>query len=736
MDNLKNFFDNTAANIRKAAEDAQSAIGDAATGIAGTAANIASGVADTAATVASSALDAANGLASGVTNTIGSTVSDVGKGIDDYRQKKQQEREVALKAADSARRANIEKVESPGALALLDRLGDSPTPTLDAEVSKIKETFPIPVEQNVLWADAEFDLRTSGIVATNKGVYAKTDAVVFSLPFSKEDERETCSRLMFIPWEYFEPAYFTASEGMDHVLSVDADHSKRFIETCQYMTSVEVSADESYDLQAAYETGETKAAVAGAAGMLAAEAAVFPEQKAARTNPGGHGEMAEEANNLIDRFLGLDAEVVGRDNAKNGADRIVEGVKIQTKYYNSARGTLESAFDAQTGQYRYVDKAGGKAMQLEVPKDQYERVVEGFRKKIEQGKVPGVTNPADAESIVRRGHLTYDQAVNLTKPGTVESLAYDAATGVVTCACSFGISFVAATYNAYRKTGDLEKSVQAGIAAGVQVFGVSFVQHILVSQIARTGAANLLMSPSQFLVEKLGYKATQTLVNGLRALSGKSAISGAAASKQLAKIFRSNVITTAITLAVFSVPEAYNLANRRITGAQYARNMANLTGSVLGGAGGMLAAGAAAAKVAGAAGTAVAPGVGTAIGIAGGLVGGAAASVATNAVGEILYEGDAVVISRLFNAYVACMATEYMLDEAEVAALTEELNGIDSSEFKNLFADFLKSDEQEAAMRNFLKPRFEKIAEDRAPFALPSFECIDGALADMLVSMN
>lgn len=735
MDTLKELIGSTTSNIKKAVGEAQSSAGDIAANAASRAKSIVADAADTVATTASPALDAAAGLASGVADAASTTVANIGKGIDGHKQRKRAQRAAALEAAESARWASIEKVESRNALKLLERLGDSPIPILDVEVSKIKKIFPIPIEQDILWADAEFDLRPSGIVATNKGIYAKTDTVVFSLPFSKEDGRETCSRLMFIPWEYFEPAYFTASEELDHILSVDADHSKRFIETCQYMASVEVVADESYDLQAAYETGETKAAIAGAAGMLSAEAAVFPEQKAAHTNPGGHGEMAEEANDLIDRFLGLDAEIVGRDNAKNGADRIVEGLKIQTKYYNSARGTLESAFDAQTGRYRYIDD-GGKAMQLEVPKDQYERVIEGFRKKIEQGKVPGVKNPADAETIVRKGHLTYDQAVNLTKPGTVESLAYDAATGVVTCACSFGISFVAATYNAYRKTGSLEKSVQTGIAVGVQVFGVSFIQHILVSQVARTRAANLLMSPSQFLVEKLGYKATQTLVNGLRALSGKSAISGAAASKQLAKIFRSNVITTAITLAVFSVPEAYNLANKRITGAQYARNMANLTGSVLGGAGGMLAAGAAAAKVAGAAGTAVAPGVGTAIGIAGGLVGGATASVATNAVGGILYEGDAVVISRLFNAYVACMATEYMLDEGEVAALTEELNGIDSGEFKDLFADFLKSDAQEAVMRGFLKPRFEKITEARAPFALPSFECIDGALSDILISMN
>ncbi len=729
MDNIKNLFGSTAASIKKAASNAQSAAGDIASGVTDRAGSIATGVAGAATTVASSALDA-----SGVSNAVGGTVASVGQGIDNYKQKKLEEQAAALESAESARRLAIERVESPSALKFLEHLGASPIPTLDSEVSKIKTSFPIPVEQDILWADAEFDLRPSGIVATNKGVYVKTDAVVFSLPFSKDGDKETCSRLVFIPWAYFEPDYFTASEGVEDVLAVDVDHSKLFIEACRYMTAVELAVDESYDVQAAYETGDPKAAVLGAAGVLSAESAVFPEQKAARANPGGHGEMAEEANNLIDRFLGRDAEVVGRDNAKDGADRKVNGIEIQTKYYNSARGTLESAFDAQTGQYRYIK--GDKAMQLEVPKDQYERVIEGFRKKIEQGKVPGVRNPVEAENIVRKGHLTYEQAVKLTKPGTVESLTYDAATGVVTCACSFGISFVAATYNAYRKTGNLEQSVQAGIAAGVQVFGISFVQHILVSQMARTSAANLLMSPSQFLVEKLGYKATQTLVNGLRALSRKSAISGAAASRQLAKIFRSNVITTAITLAVFSVPETYSLANKRITGAQYVCNMANLTGSVIGGAGGMLAAGAAAAKVAGVAGTAIAPGVGTAIGIAGGLVGGAAASAATSTVGNILYEGDATVITRLFNAYVACMATEYMLDEQEVSTLTEELNGIDPSEFKNLFADFLRAKDQESVMRGFLEPRFEKVVSAREPFVLPSLDCVDSALSDMLISMN
>ncbi len=49
-------------------------------------------------------------------------------------------------------------------------------------------------------------------------------------------------------------------------------------------------------------------------------------------------------------------------------------------------------------------------MQLEVPRDQYAGAVETMRNKIREGKVPGVTDPAEASRLIRRGHLTYTQA--------------------------------------------------------------------------------------------------------------------------------------------------------------------------------------------------------------------------------------------------------------------------------------------------------------------------------------
>ena len=728
--------------IKSAAQDMSDNARKVASNIAEQAASVVGDIATHASSVAGQALDATVGVASSaaeaITTTAGNVVSAAASTIDDQINKHEAAKEEKIRMAEEVRMRQIDSLEIDNAKRLLESLGDSPIPTTEDNTNKVKDCFPLPKEQDVLWIDVEFDLRPSGIIATNKGVFIKSDAVVFALPFSDYKECETTSKLTFIPWQYFEPESFTSEDEENCALSVNENCSKKFIAACKYLTSIEPISMASYDVQASYETHakENITAAAGAAAVISSETALFAEQNASVNTPGGHGFMAEDANTIIDRFLGHDAEVVGNDFAKNGADRRVDGVLIQTKYYKSARSTLESSFDHGTGLYRYIDKTTNEPMQLEVPSDQYDSVLKHFEEKIRDGKVPGVTDPAKAKELVRKGNVSYEQAVNLTKPGTIESLLYDAKNGAVVCSCAFGISFVVATYNAYRKTNDLDKSVQAGITAGVQVFGISFVQHMLVSQIARTNAAKMLMQPSQFLIEKLGSKATQGLVNSIRALSGKTAIYGSAASKQLARIFRSNVITTAITLAVFSVPETYSLANRRISAAQYAKNISSITGSVVGGAGGAIAAGAIASKVAGAAGTAVAPGVGTAIGIAGGFIGGAAGAAASNAIGDILHEGDAANIGRLLNAYVSCMSIEYMLNETELGDLTEELDKITSDEFKDLFASFLQSEEQENLFREFLTPRFETVIAKREPFKLPDEQSIDDALSDILASIQ
>lgn len=657
--------------------------------------------------------------------TAGAAVAGAAGGAKAVLDEKEAERLDAEKAEYAPKiQEALRAIEATRAQELLGSFQESPLPLTEANDAKVKSAFPIPREQTVVWADAEFDLRPSGIAMTEKGVFIKADADAFAVP-GKEKRQ---SRLFYFEWAYFEPGSFASDGESNLALTVDEACRSQFVSRCQALGSLEADRAAGIDSElAAVDDTAVKAAVVAAAATINSNGEVFVEQRAAVNNPAGHGELAEEANNIIDRLQGHQAEILGRDNAKNGADRSVDGVLIQTKYYKTARGSLEACFDSSSHQYRYLAK-DGTPMQLEVPKDQYQQVLRGFEKKISQGKVPGVSDPKDAEKIVRKGKLTYDQAVNLAKPGTADSLKYDAATGAVTCSCAFGLSFLATTFMAYRETRDITGAVQAGIAAGVQVFGLSFAQHMLVSQLSRTGLSNALMAPSQAVVGELGFKASATIVNGLRALTGKTAISGAAASKQLAKMLRSNAVSAAVTLAVFSVPETYKLFQGKASGAQYAQNMACLATSVAGGITGATAAGVAAAKVGAAAGTAVSPGVGTIVGLAGGLVGGTVGTVAAGVVGGILFEGDSASFGRYFNAMVSCMAVEYLLDGHEMDELLAILNGVKPEEFKALMEETISSQFQEAKVRAFLVPMFDEIVSRRERFTLPTSRQISDAL--------
>ena len=681
-------------------------------------------------------VQAAGKVAEVTTNAVAATqkaVSETAQKINDSIEEKK-------KAEAAVRQAEIDRAmeELAGTFAeyFLGLLGASPIELTKRRIEDIKNSFPIPREQCVVWADAEFDLRPSGVVCTECGVYIRSNIGVWNNKKKGEDGKtETVkSHLFFYAWEDFEAEWFVGStEEENKMLTVEPQCRERFIETCKSVAEKQsTSIDELADIDISDNIAEgviTKVAPISAAAVESAQAAIFVEQKASINTPAGHGEMAEEAITMLDRLIGLDAKVVGRDNAKDGADRMIgNDIFIQTKYYNSARGSLEACFRPEDGMYRYMN--GDTPMQLEVPKDQYERVLAGFKRKIEAGKVPGVSDPNQAELIVRKGKLTYKQAVNLTKPGTIESLTYDVLTGAVICSCAFGITFVATMFLTWRRTGDIKQAIQAGASAGIQVFGISFIQHIVVSQVARTGLANAMIAPSAYIVSKLGSHTTQVIVNGIRALGGKAPIYGAAASKHLAKVLRSNVLTSAITFTIFSIPETYNLATKKASVAQYSKNMSVLAGSIVGGAGGAIAAGVASAKIAGVAGTTVAPGVGTVIGIAGGFVGGVVGAKAVDVVGDILHEDDIETWSRLFNAYVSSIISEYMLDSEEMDKLIALLDKIEQKEFKKLFTTLQKADEQEKIIRDFITPHFDAVISEREQFVLPTGDEIIDAISE------
>ena len=364
----------------------------------------------------------------------------------------------------------------------------------------------------------------------------------------------------------------------------------------------------------------------------------------------------------------------------------------------------------QTGlkEYRYYDLKSGRPMQVEVASDQYEKAIQSMQNRIKKGQVPGVSDPEMAKTLVRKSRLTYNQAKNLAKAGTFESLTYDLATGVVSCTFAAGISSLVSFGLVFWKTKDPKKAQDAAIDTAIQVFGPAFAANLISNQIARTGLTDAMVPISEKVVEMMGDKVVNNLVNAKRALLGQSKISGKSASKSFAKAFRSQFVSEGTLLIVFSVPDTYRLVTGRISGAQYTKNMVTLAASFLGTLVGNYAAGAIISKV----GYSVNKKYGGIIGFFAGLTGASAFRVAAKKLTGLIKEDDSVIIARLINSVIANLAIEYFLSDTETNTLIEYLNA-DSKDICGLQRKLLTSEQQYQDVERFLTKYYEKVVSSR-----------------------
>lgn len=329
----------------------------------------------------------------------------------------------------------------------------------------------------------------------------------------------------------------------------------------------------------------------------------------------GNGWGAEDWNALIDILSGKHVDKIGISNELNGADRIVNGVKIQSKYCKTAFDSVNHAF--RDGVYRYPGQ------KLEVPKGQGEEAVSFFRDRIIHGEVPGVTDPAMAKEIVVEGHCTYEQAVKVTKAGNIESLKFDAMNQMVTCSMVVGLTFVI-TFSGCMANGMTPRQSLMNAIKHSSITGVFYLTaNIATEQFLRTqpgrNVAAAATKGARKLVEaccksKFGNKAIRQMVI-------KQTAEGAAemSAKVVAtKLLRTNMITAAAMTVAVSIPDILKSVRGKQSWKQSGMNAVTNTAGTCGGWGG---------AVAGAAiGSMICPGVGTTIGgFIGGMAGGIAA---------------------------------------------------------------------------------------------------------------
>jgi hypothetical protein len=220
-----------------------------------------------------------------------------------------------------------------------------------------------------------------------------------------------------------------------------------------------------------------RAQIVGIGAGVAANAQIYSDNVILNAER-GHGFAAEKANHLKDVLTGKNATIIGGDNAKDGADRLVDGVNIQTKYCSSGSKCIQECFE--DGRFRYFN-ADGSPMQIEVPSDHYEAAVQAMESRIKRGEVAGITDPAKASEIVRQGGFTYQQARNIAKFGTIESVTYDAVNGIKVAGTAMGLTaIITFAYSIWRGE-DVDVALEQACWSGLKVGGVTWVSSIMMA---------------------------------------------------------------------------------------------------------------------------------------------------------------------------------------------------------------------------------------------------------------
>lgn len=362
----------------------------------------------------------------------------------------------------------------------------------------------------------------------------------------------------------------------------------------------------------------------------------------------GHGFAAEDANALHDVLCGRKVQKIGVSNELCGADRIVDGVQVQSKYCQTARASVNNAFGGPEGLYAYEGQV------LEVPRDQYEEAVKLFAEKIRQGKVPGVTDPNQARAIVKRGHVTYQQARNIAKAGTVDSLIFDIKTQTITSATAFGLSFALSyAYSRYQGLSPQE-SLKIAFKTSVKSGLVTITAGVITSQVLRKVGEKTTERLTEAMVARMVQtKLGQSIAQGL----------GLNAAKALS---RSTLVSSVVTLGISSAIDLTKLAKGKITGRQFGINFVSNVSGIAGGVYGM---GKGAAL-----GTMLCPGVGTILGgIAGSLIGGVGAAFVTQKVLSAFCEEDYDIIIDHVYLSISRLSSELKLTATQLERMLEQV---------------------------------------------------------------
>ena len=604
---------------------------------------------------------------------------------------------------------------------MIKELPESPTKLNWWKKRKIHKILPVPYEYEIFWADI-ISLKgyPAGVVVTDKALVFKAskDEIKHNKKIFKKrkrkkgEKKEKAPKLIYriIPWEHFNPEEY-------EVIIDDSDEGENYIVLSGEMEIARFSEKSLRDFLVSYRQSVAEKrieseAVISAINTINIRDVMFNATYARVNTKTGHGVIAEEVGAKLDRLYREESIVVGRDNAKNGPDKLVDSLPVQCKYCNSAGNSIGNCFkrDPNTGlmTYRYMD-LDGNPMMVEVPKDQYLDAVEIMKDRIAKGQVKGATDPNEAYSIVREGKLTHQQALNLAKAGTIESIKYDAVTGAVNCLSVFGISAVVSFAQIMWVTRDYKKAAKSAIVVGLEVYGFSFAGSLIASQLSRTSLMSVLNPMASEVSKLIGDKMTTEIVNAFRTLAGKESIYGAAAQKSFVNFLGSTLIAQTVMIIVFSIPDTYRVISGKISGAQYFKNITSLVASFIGSLVTSVAVGAFLGKKFGEKMSNFAIRL---VSMGAGIVGGAALGLTVKGIGNLIREDDILISMRMFNAVLQNRFIDTMLLDEEQDEVLEMINE-DETELKKILAKVRKSKTQEKDIIDYIDKKIQVVIDKR-----------------------
>ena len=378
----------------------------------------------------------------------------------------------------------------------------------------------------------------------------------------------------------------------------------------------------------------------------------------------GHGHVGEQYGDTLDRLKLKKVSREGATHKKNGADRIVDGEQIQTKYCKSAGKSVGQVFSDGHAKYTSGNGVNKKMMTVEVPRDQYENAIKVLSKRIENGEVPNESNPQNAIKYVKKGAVSYEHSQIATKSiferkSTI--LMRDDKNNVIRDVNG----------NPQLKTVTLGEKMlwsaggdfMTGVASSMPTAVVSSVWIYCNSRWHGVDEKNAMKSATLALIKPVLWGGGMYMLSSQFAGSkiGKSIGNQLFSGKNLSTLEKTTRVT-GLTLGVATVtitfgPDVFNCLRGRISTKQLVKN------SVVTGTG--MATG---SLIGGAVGTATVPGVGTAIGT---MIGGAIGSIGAKKVMDRFVEDDAVAMIRIAKEEFIESVLSVPLEKDEVEGVLE-----------------------------------------------------------------